>query len=97
MLECENDVYLYADNMLILSSHLNVNNMLKELQQKMDILSSWCMLNKLTINESKTKYYMIVGPNHYESLEILSIGKNIIGKVKQYEYLGMIVDHKTYG
>ena len=87
----ENDVYLYADDMLILSKNINPERMMLNLQNKMDKIYKWCMLNKLTINESKTKY-MIVTPRDVNPNRGITIGKQSIGRVKQYEYLGMIID-----
>ena len=52
------NLFLYADDMLIMSSHYNVEIMLRELQ-RFDKLCNWCRQNKLTINESKTKYMII--------------------------------------
>ena len=84
-----NDVYLYADDIIILSKNINPERMILNLQNKMDKIYKLCMLNKLTINESKTKY-MIVTPRNVNSNRGITIGKQSIGRVKQYEYLGMM-------
>ena len=51
------------------------------------------MLNKLTINEVKTKY-MIVTPGNVNPSVGITISTHSIGRVKQYEYLGMIIDER---
>ena len=51
------------------------------------------MLNKLTINESKTKYMIVTLGNVNPSVGI-TISTHSIGRVKQYEYLGMIIDER---
>ena len=93
ILESENDIYLYADDMLIVSKDENVEHMMLSLQAKMDKIYKWCIFNRLIINEKKTKY-MIVTPEKSEIVSKISIGTQSIGKVKQYEYLGMILDER---
>ena len=91
LLRNPNDMYLYADDMLILSDHQNVEIMLKNLQIKIDSIYKWCLLNKLTINEVKTKY-MVVKGGKVEPIGKISINNRNLGKVTHYEYLGMILD-----
>ena len=67
-----NDIYSYADDMLIMSSNLNVENMMISFQSKMNKIHDWCIMNRLTINESKTKY-MIVANNHVETIGSINI------------------------
>ena len=86
-------MYLYADDMLIMSNHMNVEIMLRDLQDKINRIYKWCLANKLTINESKTKY-MIVSTRKVEPFNRISINNSVLGKVTQYEYLGMIIEHK---
>ena len=93
LLDHDNDMYLYADDMLIMSNHVNVEVMLKHLQGKMDRIYDWGRLNKLTINEAKTKY-MIVGSGKVEPMDKILINNRVLGKVTHYEYLGMIIEHK---
>ena len=92
-LENDNDIYLYADDMLILSSNRNVENMLLSLQSKMNRIYRWCISNKLTINEAKTKY-MIVSSGNVEPINKIYIAGTELGRVSHYEYLGMIMDSK---
>ena len=87
------DVYLYADDMLIVASHKNVETMLQCLQSRMDRISEWCMKNKLTVNEVKTKY-MIVNNLKVEPISTISILGQQLSQVSQYEYLGMIIQEK---
>ena len=86
LLDYPNDMFLYADDILIMSDHLNVEVMLRNLQGKMDRIYHWCLLNKLTINEVKTKY-MIVGSGKVEPVEKILINNRFLGKVTHYEYL----------
>ena len=93
LLDHENDMFLYADDMLIMSHRVNVEVMLQDLQGKMDKIYKWCQLNKLTINEAKTKY-MIIGHTPVEPIRRITLNAKTLGKVTQYEYLGMVLEHK---
>ena len=77
--------------MLILSRDENVDQVMISLQMKMDKIYNWCLLNRLTINEGKTKY-MVISSNEIKIYH--SIGNQTIGKVKQYEYLGMSFEER---
>ena len=79
--------------MLITASHTNVECMLKLLQERMDKIYSWCRHNKLTINESKTKY-MIVSNVKIEAIAQISIAGKILCRVSQYKYLGMTIQER---
>ena len=53
LFENDKNLYLYADDMLIMASHNNVEHMMYILQNRMDKIYNWCEKNKLTINEGK--------------------------------------------
>ena len=93
VLDCENDIFLYADDMLIISRDKNVDQMIVALQGKMDNIFSWCQSNRLTKNQGKTKYMVISSMDVKLSCGI-SIGDQTIRRVKQYEYLGMIIEER---
>ena len=86
-------MYLYADDMLIMSDHVNIETMLRNPQGKIDRIYYWCRLNKHPMNEVKTKY-MVIGSGKVEPIERILINNRVLGKVTQYEYLGMIIEHK---
>ena len=93
LLNEKDNMYLYADDMLIISNHMNVEVMLLDLQAKINRIYNWCVPNKLNINEAKTKY-MVVDSGKVEPIGRISINNRVLGKVTQYEYLGMRIDHK---
>ena len=69
--------------MLIMSSNLNVENMMISFQSKMNKIHDWCIMNRPTINESKTKY-MIVANNHVETIGSINIaGKEGIRRANE--------------
>ena len=79
--------------MLIMSNHVNVEVMLHDLQRKLDIVHNWCLLNKLTVNESKTKY-MIIRNGFVDPIKKLILNNRLLGRVTHYEYVGMVIEHK---
>ena len=93
LLNDNDNLFLYADDMLIMSSHHNVEIMLRDLQRSLDKICTWCRQNKLTINESKTKYMIINNVRVEPVTKMVIDGKNL-GRVSQYEYLGMIIHEK---
>ena len=48
ILDCENDIFLYADDMLIVSRDKDVEQMMVSLQRKMDKIYKWCLSSRLT-------------------------------------------------
>ena len=93
LFENDNNLDLHADDMLILSSHNNVENMMYILQKRMDKIYEWCAKNKLTVNELKTKY-MIVNNLKVEPISTISIAGHDLNRMPQYEYLGMMTHEK---
>ena len=93
LLSDEYNIFLYADDMLIMHKNENVPNMIEGLQQKLDSVMTWCACNKLTVNREKTKF-MIVSSNKVTNVESLKIYDTALSMVTQYEYLGMLLDNK---
>ena len=59
----------------------------------MNTINNWCSINKLAINELKTKY-MPIGTGKVEPMGNIYLKNRILGKVTQYGYLGMIIENK---
>ena len=87
----ENSIYMYADDMLIVSRDVNVNCMADDLQQKTSKVLKWCNHNKLTINREKTKF-MLISSRNYNVTPVIHLDGNALSTL--YEYLGMILDNK---
>ena len=54
---------------------------------------AWCKLNKLTLNEDKTKHLCITNRKHTNTLKITA-NTNQLGNVDTYDYLGFCIDKK---
>ena len=93
LLENEKGLYLYADDMLLLLSNKNVENMILSLQNKMNRICDWCISKKLTINQAKAKYMIVLNVT-IDPISKIYISGRELGQVSHYEYLGMIIAGK---
>ena len=87
---------LYADDTVIYLSNADATTECNLLQHDLNLLKSWCDMNKMTINCKKTKYCIygmrsLVKKSKNQNL-ILSLGTNILEKVCSYKYLGFTLD-----
>ena len=55
-------VFLYADDIILVSIHKNYNTMIKNLQQDFNHINSWLISNELFISEKKTQFISISMP-----------------------------------
>ena len=90
-LNVDSSAFMYADDTLILSKSDNVEDVTAKAKSAMGKIMTWCEMNKLSINYKKTKY-MIVKHTKVPAEPNLEIGHVKIGTVRQYEYLGMLLD-----
>ena len=89
-------VSLYADDTVLYYSSNNLNQAVNNIQNDLAELSSWCDINKLTINCKKTKYCVygmrkIVKRSKNVDI-ILSLNNIPLERVCSYKYLGFILD-----
>ena len=76
-----------ADDTVLYSSNPAPKLMLNKLQNSFNIITSWCDMNLLTINESKTKYCLF--NNNHLDLQVLKCKGQSLGLVQSYKYLGV--------
>ena len=95
LLECaqDNSIYMYADDMLIVSQDENMNVMCTNIQGKLNNVMKWCNYNKLTVNRAKTKF-MVVSTQGLNVVPNIQIENSNLSTVTSYEYLGMTLDNK---
>ena len=65
----------------------------RAMQQDADILHDWLCRNVLTMNTVKTKYMMFGAAKNVSNLHIV-FGGALIDRVRQYKYLGLILDEQ---
>ena len=81
---------MYADDTVIFTSSDTLEFVLKDQNEKISKIVDWCNLNKLTINETKTKYTVFNNNNASSNTttEIKCKG-HTLEKVDSYRYLGV--------
>ena len=87
---------LYADDTVLYSFNKNPKTARDIVQLNLNKLATWCHLNKLTINEKKTKS-MIFGTTQMireAKLANIKLDNTVISFVPDYNYLGMKLDQK---
>ena len=87
-----NAILMYADDTLLLSKGKSVPECEEHGQGMLNILSSWCDLNKLTINVKKTKS-MIIKPCKERVNLNLFLHDEKLDVVNSFEYLGIHIDN----
>lgn len=86
--ECE--IVLYADDTLIFAEADREEDCHEKLQRDINNINNWLKMNKLKLNESKTKLMEI----NMNNSSLLKINNETIEKVKNIKYLGFIIDQK---
>ena len=84
----ETNTIMYADETVVFASDYDVYSIISKLQSYINTISEWCKTNKLTINESKTKYCL--SNYHNDTCPImLRCNEHRLGLVRSYKYLGV--------
>ena len=84
---------MYADDTLIIFRSKDIQIITADVQNALNKMFTWCYVNKLRISLSKTIHLTV---QHIKpDLEpAVYVNNNHISTVKNYEYLGMILDNK---
>ena len=86
-------IYMYADDTLLVNAGKNEESAIENSQNCFNKVLNWCKLNRLTLNESKTKHLCLTNRKHNSTLKI-KVDTNPLGNVDTYDYLGFCIDHK---
>ena len=95
---------VYADDTTVIVRGQTVSEAIQKANIILNQYYKYFALNKLTLNESKTKY-MIFSKNKKSEVnhDILKINDIIIERVKSFKFLGLVInenlnwnDHKLY-
>ncbi len=84
---------LFADNTNILYSYANVNNLNIVVNSELDKLNKWFIINKLSLNVSKTNYILFGNRKLHSDLDI-KIHNDKITRVSETKFLGVWIDEK---
>ena len=84
---------LFADDTNILYSDANVKNLNNVVNTELDKLNTWFIINKLSLNVSKTNYILFGNRKVHSDLDI-KIYNNKITRVSETKFLGVWIDEK---
>ena len=90
----EDYLHLFADDTALFSWHSNLTALTTEIKSKFTNLYNWCIVNKLTINDDKTKFMLFYTINKPAPKNFVSIKTNVmdIERVDNFKYLGIYLD-----
>ena len=86
-------IYMYADDTLLINNGTTEIAAVENSQTCLNKIIHWCKLNRLTLNENKTKHLIITSRNHLVSQKIKADG-TYLANVDTYDYLGFSIDKK---
>ena len=92
--EIKGKYFIFADDMVLLSSHRNIIDAQNNANKDLLIYYNWLLHNNLKLNESKTVYMLFKQKNTPESLMNIQINNHNITRVTSTKYLGLVIDDK---
>ena len=93
------DLYLYADDSMLMFSHKDVNVIENTLSKEMDSVYNWLVSNRLSLHMGKTES-ILFGTQHMlkpKSPLNISCSDKLIKNVCQVNYLGMCLNNTLSG
>jgi hypothetical protein len=84
---------LFADDTTIYSSGPDLDGVMKDFQSKIKSLSTWCALNRLDINWSKT-FIMFVTNKRLSLPSSVDLNSVSVSVVSEFKLLGVTLDNK---
>ena len=86
---------LYADDTTIFYSGKSLNDLFNVFNREIELFNIWTKANKILLNLDKTKYMIFSNKNSKEpDRSCVLIDGNLIERVGNYKYLGIIIDNK---
>lgn len=86
------DIQLFADDIVIKYKSCDQKTLYSQMQRDMNMLNEWFNNNKLIVNAKKTKYMVFkYRENRLEEEQQLRYNGDVLERVKQYRYLGLII------
>ena len=85
------DVVQYADDTVLMCGGTNLTELVNKANNALKNFYEWCCFNKLALNINKTQY-IVFSPAQCPFDPIISINGTALNRVKEYKYLGVIID-----
>mgnify|MGYP000297251403 CR=1 FL=1 len=92
------DPIMYADDTTLISSLLNIQranitqNVNLNINKELNKISKWMRLNKLSLNENKTKFMIFHYPQKRVLIPEMEINNTVIECVENFNFLGIVID-----
>ena len=84
-------ILAYADDVVLLAESENDLNIM------LDCLQSWCVLNKMSVNASKSKVVHFRNPSVVRTTCVFKCGEQVLEVVHSYNHLGLLLtEHLDY-
>jgi len=96
-----NDIYksssilnflLFADDTTILHSHKSLDTLINEVNKELDKVNDWFMVNKLSLNVSKTNFIIFKKNIASSNPAVIIMNTNIIKQVTSTKFLGVLIN-----
>jgi hypothetical protein len=84
---------VFADDTSAFASGSDIDNLINNANNELNKIYDWLKCNKLSLNINKS-HYMIITNKTYSSHVDLKINDNVIEKVSNTKFLGIIIDNK---
>ena len=85
-------MYMYADDTLLLNTGKTELQAVHRSQKCFNNVITWCNLNRLTINRSKTKHLCISKSTNLLNISVMK-DNTPLGNIDSYDYLGFTIDN----
>ena len=86
----ESKILMYADDTVVFTSGNDISGIGTESQRQFDNIISCCELNRLTINEKKTKT-TISNNNNNDFYQSITFKDQPLENIRTYKYLGVVI------
>ena len=84
---------LFADDTVVIKSGINFNDLVRQIQDDLNILVDLMNYNKLFTNANKTKCIVFSGGKFYD-IPRIAVNGSVLQIVKNYNYLGLVIDDR---
>ena len=85
---------MFADDTVLILKNKNKAHLQQQVNQELTFIDEWMKYNRLSLNYTKTTYFVCAPKCHSSSWKnfTIKIGKHIIPSVESIKYLGVIID-----
>ena len=87
----EKEYLMFADDTVLVYTGTNLNDLILQVNSRLDTIADWCKFNKLSLNSEKCKY-MVVSNLDIPMKPIILINNTPIEEVSHFKYLGLQLD-----